>query len=459
MVSQRHLPGRRRAPLGAWLLTGVAQLGLILWGASCFPGQRPVADNLECAEGTCVCAAGFDDCDGDPVTGCEASVSSDPSNCGACGVRCNGACAANTCLTDQCEAGYSDCNDDAADGCEAALESDVDNCGACSHPCYEGACGSGHCEPFELVDRGLYAISMVADDGYLYFCEAIAGALLRLPAGGSELETLTSDQRCGWRSWDGLPGLLAAGADHLYWTTGVWAVDGWTYVERLHAGPKQGGSPVVVAPTDLIDLDAAFLALAAEGNHVVWALQSGSGDVLIEAAGAGGSDPLLVSVSAKPVDQLVLSGDTVVWMEPVDPAFEGAPDSLIKRAPVSGTGEPEILVAGFGIAQLTAYQDLLYWTVHDTVAAEHRIMRQPAAGGVPEVVYVAKRPFRAIVPDAAEIYFVEGINGMGVGLYGVSTDGSSLTTFSNSHYVYTVTADAQLVYWADYTDRIFALAK
>lgn len=44
-----------------------------------------------CVDGTCElasCAAGFDDCDGDPANGCESATATDPSTCGVCGYDC-----------------------------------------------------------------------------------------------------------------------------------------------------------------------------------------------------------------------------------------------------------------------------------------------------------------------------------------------------------------------------------
>jgi alpha-tubulin suppressor-like RCC1 family protein len=45
------------------------------------------------------CASGFDDCDGIYANGCEADLSSDAMNCGACGTACGpgGSCAAGSC--------------------------------------------------------------------------------------------------------------------------------------------------------------------------------------------------------------------------------------------------------------------------------------------------------------------------------------------------------------------------
>lgn len=60
-----------------------------------------------CDHGVCnyVCAANWGDCDGN-IPGCETNFLSDPLNCGACGIRCDGidgqACVDGKCTTKEC---------------------------------------------------------------------------------------------------------------------------------------------------------------------------------------------------------------------------------------------------------------------------------------------------------------------------------------------------------------------
>ena len=111
-----------------------------------------------CTASACVlsCEGRFLDCDGEPLTGCEADPMSDPRNCGACGNDCgpvdggsslcvDGACALS------CDPGFGDCENGAADGCEASLMDDPLNCGACRARCEPGpnqvaSCDAGVCE-------------------------------------------------------------------------------------------------------------------------------------------------------------------------------------------------------------------------------------------------------------------------------------------------------------------------
>jgi hypothetical protein len=159
------------------------------------------------------CQGGYADCNHDlskgcASDGCETDVSSDPNNCGACGLKCgpqqecrnegNGPQCLDTCakagqaqcsdgchdlLSDrfacgacgnacpnprahqaagckkgfcklECLPGFADCNGDPSDGCEVDLSVHPANCGACGHacdfgvgqPCIEGKCLMVECD-------------------------------------------------------------------------------------------------------------------------------------------------------------------------------------------------------------------------------------------------------------------------------------------------------------------------
>jgi len=114
--------------------------------------------------GGCVysCNSGYADCDSDlqdaSSNGCETNLSNDVDNCGACDYSCNGrphstatGCSLSACeLT--CDSGWGNCNGQSSDGCEVDLSSDPNNCGLCGlvcgvHApgayCIGGLCSSG----------------------------------------------------------------------------------------------------------------------------------------------------------------------------------------------------------------------------------------------------------------------------------------------------------------------------
>jgi hypothetical protein len=106
------------------------------------------ADSAEC--GVARCNAGWADCNGMPMDGCETDLSL-PTSCGGCAVVCApaGRHATVSCInlacTTICEPERGDCNKDPTDGCEAKLLDDEQNCGGCGLVCPIGRCRQGAC--------------------------------------------------------------------------------------------------------------------------------------------------------------------------------------------------------------------------------------------------------------------------------------------------------------------------
>ena len=95
-----------------------------------------------CAAGVCgiTCNVGYANCDGLVSNGCEAQLSTDGNNCGACGTSCGsgGQCNASMCV---CPLTAMRCGTTCAD-----LSTDVNNCGSCGSACGdEGTCTGGSC--------------------------------------------------------------------------------------------------------------------------------------------------------------------------------------------------------------------------------------------------------------------------------------------------------------------------
>jgi hypothetical protein len=92
-----------------------------------------------CSGGGCgvgSCEAPYADCDKVASNGCETDTSSNDTNCGACGGACSpnhasGKCAGGKCAIASCNGGFGDCDKNPANGCEVDLSSDPSNCGAC----------------------------------------------------------------------------------------------------------------------------------------------------------------------------------------------------------------------------------------------------------------------------------------------------------------------------------------
>lgn len=119
-------------------------------GSACDPGQTCGQDSVD-GQVKCLCPPGLTLCAGACI-----DVLSDWKHCGGCNNQCNlmttstinhgiGGCVYGECVV-QCLAGFGDCNGDTSDNCEAKLSSDPNNCGGCGIHCLPNqACIGGQC--------------------------------------------------------------------------------------------------------------------------------------------------------------------------------------------------------------------------------------------------------------------------------------------------------------------------
>ncbi|NOY91673.1 MAG: hypothetical protein GXP55_10770, partial [Deltaproteobacteria bacterium] len=119
----------------------------------------PNVTATNCTLGTCSvasCSFGWADCDGDPFNGCETDTNNDLVNCGGCRIPCNpangvGVCASGTCQSTSCNFGWEDCDGMPSTGCETNIDNDPANCGRCGEDCTGGGsmpgstCTAGVC--------------------------------------------------------------------------------------------------------------------------------------------------------------------------------------------------------------------------------------------------------------------------------------------------------------------------
>jgi len=137
-----RLAAARRRLLAAMLFAGAA----LLAGAACLP-ERLHDVSLQCEGGSCHCAPGRGNCNGDWSDGCEEHLDRSAQHCGGCGLHCShGSCQQGQCVCDEI-GGRADCDGSAANGCEVGLLDDDANCGACGRACEDGwVCQDGACQ-------------------------------------------------------------------------------------------------------------------------------------------------------------------------------------------------------------------------------------------------------------------------------------------------------------------------
>ena len=136
-------------------------------GMSCAGVARAKVGCVNAACALLSCDAGFADCDGQFVNGCEVGTTADINNCGGCGMKCGqglvcvkgectcpncnlpnakAACINLKCVVGQCNQGYGDCDGQPQNGCERTLLTDILHCGVCGNACAQGlVCTNGGC--------------------------------------------------------------------------------------------------------------------------------------------------------------------------------------------------------------------------------------------------------------------------------------------------------------------------
>ncbi len=159
-------------------------------GVKCGEGMVPVPNATPVCIGGCrigSCNPGFGDCNNSPDDGCEVSLNTNSSHCGACGMACSPnnlspSCGAGQC-NGACNIGFADCNNNKrSDGCETNTKNDPNNCGACGRVCPAVANGSRTCS------NGVCGIGS---------CSAGFGNCNQVNADGCEIALISDPNNCG----------------------------------------------------------------------------------------------------------------------------------------------------------------------------------------------------------------------------------------------------------------------
>jgi hypothetical protein len=146
--------------------------------------------NGDCVAGVCMstgCATGFADCDGNPANGCEVDTRNDPAHCGGCTSVCSlpnsmAGCSMGACTVGSCgDAGFADCDGVVMNGCEVNTKIDPLHCGGCANVCAV-ANGTSGC------DGGTCSVAG---------CNTGFGDCDNNPANGCEANTATNPSSCG----------------------------------------------------------------------------------------------------------------------------------------------------------------------------------------------------------------------------------------------------------------------
>lgn len=150
-----------------------------------------------CKAATCGsgCDVGWGDCNGQSGDGCEAPTNL-VAQCGACNHMCGAKNANPQCVLANgayacklnCTAGTASCDGNDANGCEADVTSDPKNCGACGFDCGAATCVAGMCQltggTQDFYFDPLEVDALAIDATHVYFTQsnvAPSGVIRKVP--------------------------------------------------------------------------------------------------------------------------------------------------------------------------------------------------------------------------------------------------------------------------------------
>jgi hypothetical protein len=325
--------------------------------------------------GSAPCPPGFDDCNGNPVDGCETDLLSDHWHCGECapddlctyGLNWFQKTGHASCVAGQCQLtcvpGQVSCDGMFATGCESTY------CDDCSAPC---ACAPGDCVYDTLASAQAMPKHLAIDASNLYWTGTVfpgwSPSLFQMPSGGGSPVTLVTGESS--------LGEIAVDAVHVYYA--VRGTEANEYGDRAIKRVPIGGGPVTVLTTNLKDpsqiaLDGTDVYVTCHGTPPAHL------DGAIVKVPKNGGLPTTLVPSVTRARSVALHGSDVYY------ASQGTPenswvDSYIAKVPAGG-GAPIVIVAGPVSADLLLDTTHLYWS-----ASPGELWRAPLAGGSPELL-------------------------------------------------------------------------
>jgi sugar lactone lactonase YvrE len=370
-----------------------------------------------CQSGACkvqACQPGYGDCDAVATNGCEATLASDPSHCGACQSACAlphaaSLCSAGSCQVASCQAGWANCDGLAANGCEISTASNPAHCGACGHSCQGGSCLNGACQPVALVTGQQNPWSIAVDGQFVYWDNRVAsGAVLKVPLTGGGFLTLAAEQP--------EPEGLALDAQYVYWANFA----GGTIMRLALAG----GVPTVVASGQ-----SGPAGITAWGGTVFWTNWNGNSVMRV----VPGNAPSPLATGQSSPHRIATDGSSVWWTN-----WAG---NTVRR--VDALGGTAVTVASSGQPLgVTLDSGWVYWTDASS------ILRAPIEGGPVTTLATGQDHPSGIVVDADNVYFTCHAPGGSVRRV-LKTGGPVITLAAAQNLPVYLATDATSLYWTN----------
>jgi hypothetical protein len=370
------------------------------------------------------CPGGYGDCDDDPDD-CETPLSLITS-CGSCTTACDAShgdvrCDVMTleCVVGPmgCSTGFDDCDDDAATGCEAELATDPENCGMCDRSCGGGTCAASQCGPALVMDPpGNESSSYV--HGFLVGNRVISSSNYS----GWALRSVTLP----------LGSAVSEGTVIHSWTTGTAismnsVVFDNNYVYFAQTANPAGmlrkaldgtGSTTEVFQAPYYPQHAALSATAF--YFMAQAAAPNAPYAIYTVPKAGGTPAVITGLSARSSSfyDLAISATHIYWVEYTASSYK------VFGAPLSG-GTPVELdadVGNGGQVRIITDANYAYWNTYFAAGKIRRVPHGGMAANVTDVAVGLTYPQEGLAVDADYIYFWNSSSGYHV--YRVAKDGS-----------------------------------